>query len=92
MSRNGESSPDFVLKSLHGEHGGVLMRLSLQDGGAVNVCELPAIPVWEGITITDHGLFVALGCTLMSGSSMNFMPHFNLDEVMSKMTSGAEGK
>jgi hypothetical protein len=60
MSRDGESSPDFVLKSLHGEHGGVLLRLSLQDGGGVKVCELPARPVWEGITITDHALFVAL--------------------------------
>ncbi len=60
MSRNGESSPDFVLKSLRGENGGVLMRLSLRDGAAVKICDLPTRPVWEGIAITDHGLFVAL--------------------------------
>jgi hypothetical protein len=36
------------------------MRLSLRDGGAVKVCELPARPVWDGITIADGGLFVAL--------------------------------
>jgi malonyl-CoA/methylmalonyl-CoA synthetase len=41
---------------------------------------LHALPIYHA-----HGLFVALGCTLMSGSSMNFLPHFNLDEIMATL-------
>ncbi|MGI9290620.1 MAG: malonate--CoA ligase [Gammaproteobacteria bacterium] len=38
---------------------------------------LHALPIYHA-----HGLFVALGCTLMSGSSMLFLPKFNTDEVI----------
>jgi len=38
---------------------------------------LHALPIYHA-----HGLFVALGCVLMSGSSMYFLPRFNRDEVL----------
>jgi hypothetical protein len=60
MTQNGKSTPDFVARSIRGEEGGVLTRLDLEDGAAAEVCRLPARPVWDGIAVTDDGVFVAL--------------------------------
>ncbi len=60
MSLNGGSTPDFVARSIRGEEGGVLMRLDLENGAAAEVCRLPARPVWDGIAVTEGGVFVAL--------------------------------
>jgi malonyl-CoA/methylmalonyl-CoA synthetase len=38
---------------------------------------LHALPIYHA-----HGLFVALGCALMSGSSMAFLPQFNVADVV----------
>lgn len=38
---------------------------------------LHALPIYHA-----HGLFVGLGCVLMSGCSMLFLPKFNTDEVI----------
>jgi hypothetical protein len=60
MTRDGTSTPDFVGRSIRGEEGGLLTRLDLQDGSAVEVCPLPARPAWDGIAVADGGVFVAL--------------------------------
>jgi malonyl-CoA/methylmalonyl-CoA synthetase len=39
-------------------------------------CLLHALPIYHA-----HGLFVALGCVLMSGASMRFLPQFKTAEV-----------
>ena len=36
------------------------MRLSLADGNQAKVCELSAPPVWDGMAISEDGLFIAL--------------------------------
>ena len=41
---------------------------------------LHALPIYHA-----HGLFVALGCVLMSGSSMLFLSKFNIEEVIDAM-------
>jgi malonyl-CoA/methylmalonyl-CoA synthetase len=41
---------------------------------------LHALPIYHA-----HGLFVAIGCVLMSGSSMVFLPKFNRDQVMAAL-------
>jgi len=41
---------------------------------------LHALPIYHA-----HGLFVAIGCTLMSGSSMVFLPHFEVDAVLAAL-------
>lgn len=41
---------------------------------------LHALPVYHA-----HGLFVALGCTLLSGSSMSFLPKFDLPTVLREL-------
>ena len=38
---------------------------------------LHALPIFH-----VHGLFVALGCTLLSGASMRWLPGFNADDVL----------
>jgi len=38
---------------------------------------LHALPVYHA-----HGLFVAIGCVLMSGSTMHYLPKFNTDQVI----------
>jgi len=38
---------------------------------------LHTLPIYHA-----HGLFVAMGCVLMSGCSMLFLPRFNIDQVM----------
>jgi malonyl-CoA/methylmalonyl-CoA synthetase len=46
-------------------------------GFSTDDCLLHALPVYHA-----HGLFVALGCVMMSGSSMIFLPRFNRDDVI----------
>jgi malonyl-CoA/methylmalonyl-CoA synthetase len=41
---------------------------------------LHTLPIYHA-----HGLFVALGCVLMSGSSMMFLPHFKTDAVLAAL-------
>jgi malonyl-CoA/methylmalonyl-CoA synthetase len=41
---------------------------------------LHALPIYHA-----HGLFVALGCVLMSGSSMRFLPRFSPDDVLAAL-------
>lgn len=41
---------------------------------------LHALPIFH-----THGLFVAINCVLMSGSSMIFLPRFDADEVMAHL-------
>jgi hypothetical protein len=61
MFPDGEDpSAEFVLRSLRGEEGGVLLRLDRKDGTPSNLCELPSPPVWDGIAVSRQGLFVAL--------------------------------
>lgn len=60
MSGNESSTPDFVLRSLNGQEGGILMKLNGKDGVASETCKLPSTPVWDGIAISNDGLFVAL--------------------------------
>lgn len=43
-------------------------------------CLLHALP-----TFHVHGLFVALGCVLMSGASMRWLPRFDASEVMKQI-------
>lgn len=38
---------------------------------------LHALPIYHA-----HGLFVAIGCVLMSGASMTFLPRFDIDQVL----------
>lgn len=45
MSRNESSTPDFVLRSLNGQEGGILMKLNGEDGVASEICKLPSAPV-----------------------------------------------
>jgi hypothetical protein len=60
MSRNESSTPDFVLRSLNGQEGGILMKLNGKYGIVSEICKLPSPPVWDGITISNDALFVAL--------------------------------
>jgi hypothetical protein len=60
MSGNESSNPDFVLRTLNGQEGGVLMKLNGKDGVASEICKLPSAPVWDGIAISNDGVFVAL--------------------------------
>ena len=41
---------------------------------------LHCLPIYHA-----HGLFVGLGCTLMSGASMLFLPHFDAAEVIARL-------
>ncbi len=41
---------------------------------------LHALPIYHA-----HGLFVAIGCVLMSGSSMVFLPRFDVNEVVGRL-------
>lgn len=41
---------------------------------------LHALPLYHA-----HGLFVGLGCTLLSGSAMNFLPKFDVGTVMHEL-------
>jgi len=41
---------------------------------------LHALPIYHA-----HGLFVGIGCVLMSGSSMMFLPRFNSDDVIAAL-------
>ena len=41
---------------------------------------LHALPIYHA-----HGLFVGLGCTLMSGASMMFLPRFDAGEVVAQL-------
>jgi malonyl-CoA/methylmalonyl-CoA synthetase len=43
-------------------------------------CLLHALPVYHA-----HGLFVGIGCVLLSGSSMVFLPRFNRDDVIAAL-------
>src|SRR5690606_8454826 len=43
-------------------------------------CLLHALPVYHA-----HGLFVGVGCTLMSGARMIFLPRFDAGEVVSRL-------
>jgi malonyl-CoA/methylmalonyl-CoA synthetase len=45
-----------------------------------NDCLLHALPIFH-----VHGLFVALGCTLMSGSSMRWLKNFDVAAVMQSL-------
>ena len=44
---------------------------------------LHALPLYHA-----HGLFVGLGCTLMSGASMMFLPRFDAGEVVARLGAG----
>jgi malonyl-CoA/methylmalonyl-CoA synthetase len=41
---------------------------------------LHALPIYHA-----HGLFVAIGCVLMSGASMRYLPRFDTDQVISAL-------
>ena len=41
---------------------------------------LHALPIYHA-----HGLFVAIGCVLMSGAAMTFLPRFDVDEVLQSL-------
>jgi malonyl-CoA/methylmalonyl-CoA synthetase len=43
-------------------------------------CLLHTLPVYHA-----HGLFVGIGCVMMSGSSMIFLPRFNRDDVIAAL-------
>jgi hypothetical protein len=60
MSKNESSTPDFIVRSLNGQEGGILMKLNGKYGVASEICKLPSPPVWDGIAISSDGLFVAL--------------------------------
>jgi malonyl-CoA/methylmalonyl-CoA synthetase len=49
-------------------------------GFTANDVLLHALPVYHA-----HGLFVAIGCSLMSGSSMIFLPRFDCDSVLEQL-------
>lgn len=64
-------------------HGNLAANIStLVDVWGFNEhdCLLHALPIYHA-----HGLFVALGCVLMSGSSMHFLPRFRTEEVISAL-------
>jgi hypothetical protein len=60
MSRDESSTPDFILRALNGQEGGILMKLNGEDGVASEICKLSSPPVWDGIAISHDGLFVSL--------------------------------
>jgi malonyl-CoA/methylmalonyl-CoA synthetase len=43
-------------------------------------CLLHALPIFH-----VHGLFVAIGCVLMSGASMRWLPSFSVDSVLAQL-------
>jgi len=49
-------------------------------GFTASDCLLHALPVYH-----VHGLFVALGCVLMSGASMRWLAHFDVDAVLESL-------
>jgi hypothetical protein len=53
-------SADSVLRSIRGEAGSTLLRLSRDDGTPSQVCEFSSLPVWDGIAVGRHGLFLTL--------------------------------
>jgi hypothetical protein len=53
-------SAESALKSIRGERGSVLLRLDRKDGTPAELCKLPSPPVWDGIAISKHGLFITL--------------------------------
>ncbi len=64
-------------------HGNLLSNArTLVDAWAFGPadCLLHALPVYHA-----HGLFVAVGCTLLSGASMCFLPRFDVDAVIAAL-------
>ncbi len=55
----------------------VLVR---QWGFTDSDCLLHALPIFH-----VHGLFVAIGCVLMSGASMRWLPKFDVDAVLANL-------
>jgi hypothetical protein len=53
-------SAESALRSLRGEEGSVLLRLSRRDGIPSELCKLPSPPVWDGIAVGKQGLVLAL--------------------------------
>jgi len=67
-------------KLSHGNLAANTLTLVDSWGFSANDVLLHALPVYHA-----HGLFVAIGCVLMSGSSMHCLPKFNVDEVISTL-------
>ncbi|MBU3068567.1 malonyl-CoA synthase [Aestuariicella sp. G3-2] len=49
-------------------------------GFTADDCLLHALPVFH-----VHGLFVAIGCVLMSGASMRWLPKYDVDQVLNHL-------
>jgi len=60
LSPDGTPSPEFALRALRGEEGGTLIRLNMSDGTPSEVSKLLSPPVWDGIAVNRHGVFLAL--------------------------------
>lgn len=67
-------------KLSHGNLAANLRTLVAVWGFGESDCLLHALPVYHA-----HGLLVALGCVLMSGSSMAFLPRFNTSQVITAL-------
>ena len=64
-------------KLSHGNLAANTLTLVESWGFTQNDRLLHTLPIYHA-----HGLFVAIGCVLMSGSSMTFLPRFKTDQVL----------
>ncbi|NND53442.1 MAG: AMP-binding protein [Gammaproteobacteria bacterium] len=67
-------------KLSHGNLAANTLTLIKSWGFTADDVLLHALPVYHA-----HGLFVAVGCVLMSGSSMRFIPKFSADAVIAEL-------
>jgi malonyl-CoA/methylmalonyl-CoA synthetase len=67
-------------KLSHGNLAANTLTLVDSWGFSADDILLHALPVYHA-----HGLFVAIGCVLMSGSAMRYLPKFNVDQVITSL-------
>lgn len=74
---SGTTGPPKGAMQSHGSLASNALTLVDAWGFSGDDCLLHALPVYHA-----HGLFVGVGCTLASGSSMRWLPRFDVDDVL----------